>query len=190
MSRDTRIKNSRARGPFREKGSAYVIVLLVLVVLTILGLSVSLVTEVEILASGQERSLERVFYAAESGVHLAVANVLSRGRYNPSTHLRNPLGTASGAVVELREQVETSPFICVADVPCDLCSINQGRQFSRRNHLVASAARRVGLDPADEEVVLARKDIASAVDVEPFTAGLNCLADIEAATKGYRYDKY
>lgn len=174
----------------RGDGSAYLIVLLVLFVLTTLGLTVTLVTQVEILSAGQERTMEKVFFAAESGFQLSVANAISRGDHDRSEHVRRPLETASSALVQVEEQVEGSPFVCVADVPCDLCSINQGRRYSRRNHLVAVNARRVGVAPDGEEVVLARKSISSMVDVEPFTASLDCLADLGEATEGYKYEDY
>ncbi len=174
----------------RHAGSAYLIVLLVLFVLTLLGLSVALVTQVEILSAGSERTLEKVFFAAESGLQLSVANAISRGDFDQTTHSRPPLHTASKAVVQVQEQVDSSPFVCVADLPCDLCSINQGRQFSRRNHLVSVNARRFGLGAGGNEVVLARKSISSMVDVEPFAASLDCLADLDDATKGYRFDEY
>jgi type II secretory pathway component PulK len=69
-----------------QEGSAYIIALMVLFLLTILGISVSLVTQTEILAGGQERIIERTFYAAESGIEVSIARALGQGEFGPVMH--------------------------------------------------------------------------------------------------------
>ena len=57
-------------------GSAYLVTLLALVVLTMLALSLSVVTQSEMLIGSNERTIQRVFYAADSGISIATANAL------------------------------------------------------------------------------------------------------------------
>ena len=57
----------------REAGSVYVIALLVLLILTIVGLALSLVTQTERLLGANDRITQRVFYAADSGTAVSTA---------------------------------------------------------------------------------------------------------------------
>ena len=59
-----------------ESGSAYLIVLLVLVVLTILGLSLVSITQTEMQIGSSERVDNRTFYSADAGIGIATARVL------------------------------------------------------------------------------------------------------------------
>ena len=59
-----------------ERGSAYLVALLVLVLLTIIGLSLSLITQTEMQIGANERLIERSFYVADSGISLATARTL------------------------------------------------------------------------------------------------------------------
>ena len=77
----------------------------------------------------------------------------------------------------------------LGEAPCDLCSVNQGAQYSRRSHVVAVSATRLGVDGADE-VVLGRKSISSMVDVEPFESLLDCLGELPEAAAGHQFDNY
>ena len=56
-----------------ESGSAYLATMLVLVVLTILGLSLAVITQTEVLISGSEKQAVRQLFAASSGVQAAAA---------------------------------------------------------------------------------------------------------------------
>ncbi|HVS04460.1 MAG TPA: pilus assembly PilX N-terminal domain-containing protein, partial [Thermoanaerobaculia bacterium] len=114
-----------------ESGMAYVIAVAVLAVLTILGVSLVLVTQAEVVSGGQERTMEKTFYGAEAGLQLSVARALAEGDFSPSVHERASTGLASGELTEIRDRVETSTFICQGEIPCDLCAINQGRSFAR-----------------------------------------------------------
>ena len=96
------IDASAAQG---ERGSAYLITLMVLFVLTTLGLSLSVVTQTEILAGAQERVLERTFYAAESGLELSVARALAEGDFGPALHERTRSELEQGQLARIREQL-------------------------------------------------------------------------------------
>lgn len=172
----------------RERGSAYLIVLMVLFVLTTLGLSLSVVTQTEILAGAQERVIERTFYAAESGLELSIARALADANFGPVLHERTRSELEQGQLMPIRERVQSSTFFCLGDTPCNLCSVNQGRSYTRRNHLLAVNASR--LAEGDTEVALGRKNLSSMVDVEPYQAVVDCLADMPEAKTGYRFDDF
>lgn len=57
-------------------GSAFVIALMVMVVLTFIGLSLAMVTETEMLLGGNERLINRTFYSADSGTAAAVSQLM------------------------------------------------------------------------------------------------------------------
>ena len=172
-----------------ERGSAYLITLLVLIILSIIGLSLTLVTQTEIQLGSAERTIERTFYAAESGLQLSIARVLAEGNFAPATHERRRSELETGQVAEIRERVQSSTFLCLGDSPCNLCSINQGKEYSRRNLVVAVNATRFGVSGTDE-VALGRKSVSSMVDVEPFESLLDCLAKLPEAAVGYRFDNF
>ena len=159
-----------------------------MVVLTVLGLSVALVTQTEIALGGQERVIERTFYAAEAGFQLSIAKALNEGDFGAITHERQRSDLELGQLVDIRERVRTSPLLCLADLPCNLCSINQGREFVRRNHSLAVNAERFGA--GNEETVIGRKSLSLMIDVEPLEPVLDCLADLPGGTEGFRFDDY
>lgn len=62
-----------------ERGSAYIVALMALLVLTLGGLSVALITQTEMQVGVNERLQVRDFYAAESGLAIATGDVLNYG---------------------------------------------------------------------------------------------------------------
>ena len=80
---------SLPRSTPRQNGSAYILTLLTLVILTIVGLSLALVTQTERQLGANEQIIQRVFYAANSGTAMATANVLARNSHDPVTFILN-----------------------------------------------------------------------------------------------------
>lgn len=60
----------------KSNGSAFVIALMVMVILTFIGLSLAMVTETEMLLGGNERVINRTFYSADSGIAAAVSQLM------------------------------------------------------------------------------------------------------------------
>ncbi len=60
----------------RERGSVFIVALMVLVMLTVIGLSLALVTETEMLIGGNEQVIKETFYAAETGLAVAVSQLM------------------------------------------------------------------------------------------------------------------
>jgi hypothetical protein len=173
-----------------EEGSAYLIALMALFLLTILGISVSLVTQTEILASSQERIIERTFYAAESGLEASIARALGEGDFGPIEHIARRTELEQGALMAVQERVQSSPFFCMGDTPCNLCSINQGSQYVRRNHMVAVNATRAGVSGDGTEIPIGRKSLSSQVNVEPTQTIVDCLADLPEANSVFQFDTF
>ncbi|HEX9731171.1 MAG TPA: PilX N-terminal domain-containing pilus assembly protein [Thermoanaerobaculia bacterium] len=58
-----------------QHGSMFIMVLLILLILTAVALSLVFVTEIEMQLGGTERVMNLTFFAAETGVHAALAGV-------------------------------------------------------------------------------------------------------------------
>ena len=173
-----------------QEGSAYLIALMALFLLTILGISVSLVTQTEILASSQERIIERTFYAAEAGLEASIARALGDGDFGPVEHIANRNALEQGELMNVQERVQSSPFYCMADTPCNLCSINQGSQYVRRNHMVAVNATRSGVTSDGTSIPVGRKSLSSQVNVEPMQTIVDCLAELPSANGTFSFDTF
>ena len=183
-----RVRHGAAAGS--EAGSAYLIALMALFLLTILGISVSLVTQTEILAASQERTIERTFYAAEAGLEASIARALGDGDFGPIEHIARRNELEQGQLMNVHERVQSSPFFCMGDAPCNLCSINQGSQFVRRNHMVAVNAARSGVLGDGTEIPVGRKSLSSQVNVEPMQTVLDCLAELPDDSGTFRFDTF
>ena len=174
----------------QDEGSAYVISMLVLLILSLLGLSLALVTQTEARVGSSERVIERTFYAAGSGLELALARGLADGEFGPITHERERSILELGSPVPIKERVESSAFLCLGDTYCNLCSMNQGRQYARRNFTLAVSATRFGVAADASEKILGRKALTTMTDVEPFQATVDCLANLPEATAGHKFDDF
>jgi Tfp pilus assembly protein PilX len=173
-----------------QRGSAYLIALMALALLTILGIAVSLVTQTEILSASQERIIERTFYAAESGLEASTARALGEGDFGPVEHVASRSELEQGNLMRVQERVRSSPFFCMGDAPCNLCSINQGAQYVRRNYMVAVNATRSAVGGDGTEVPLGRKSLTAQVDVEPTQTVVDCMAELPAESTGFRFDTF
>lgn len=157
-------------GGAREHGSAYLLTLLAMVVMTVVGLSLSLVTQTERLLGANDRITQRVFYAADSGTAVSTARVLAQNNHEEVVFELNR-DTAAGDFT-FTERVNTSRFHPILASPCNYCEINQGSRFYTVNHAITSAAERVGWQgdgppPADARVI-ARKTVAEMVALQPW----------------------
>jgi Tfp pilus assembly protein PilX len=140
-----------------ERGSAYIVVLLALVVLTIVGLSLVMVTQTEVQLGSNERTINRTFYAAESGLRFAAARYAATRTYTPFTYIQNesPLGLGGQRIAD---QVQVTVFAPVAKAPCDWCPVNANdKQYYDVNNIVTATANRVGwagagMPPANAKV--------------------------------------
>ena len=69
--------------PRNEQGSALLLALMAMVFLTVIGLSLAVVTETEMLIGTNEQVAEETFFAAEAGVATAVSQILEDADLQP-----------------------------------------------------------------------------------------------------------
>jgi hypothetical protein len=166
-ARPTPAAGDSARRSSAQAGSAYIAALLVLVVLTVIGLSLALITQSEMQIGANERVQQRMFYAANSGIAASTARALTNADYSSTTYA---LGDVGSSIAGLGFDVEVSPFLPILDSPCHLCEINQigtynERSFRAINHAVTAVAiRRQGAAGA----TLAQKTLSSMIEVQPW----------------------
>lgn len=154
-----------------QNGSAYVVTLIVLLVMTLLGLALSLITQTEMLIGSNERTVNRVFYAADTGVAVSTARALVGGGYNEQTVQVGEPSLLTGH--SFTHQVAVTPFVPILWEPCNWCPVNEGQQqFYKVNHAVTVNATRLGWtgggDPGEDAIPLARKSIATMIEFQPW----------------------
>jgi len=121
LPRETPSSRSRAA----ERGSAYLLALLVLVVLTVIGLSIAVITQTEVQIGGAEKSAVRAFYNADSGVDIQLA-AYQTTREAPKQHY--PVSTTAFGGATLTDSIEVAPFLPMYQGPCALCTQNYGSE--------------------------------------------------------------
>lgn len=170
-----------------ERGSAYIVALLALLVLTIGGLSVSMITQTEMQIGMNERSITRGFYAAESAVNLVTAYLLTNGgRCTPFTPLSPRetffLPVSIDPALHTADTAEVAAANILFKGCCNWCPCQEGENddVSRFNFGVTANAQRIawgaaavpaGEVPTTDFSVIARKNLGAVIDVQPFVAG-------------------
>ncbi len=181
-SRVRRLEASSARsscsvaGPVAgQEGSAYIVTLLVLFVLTALGLSLTLITGNESIMGSQERTIQRTFYAADSGLSLSLAAVMSRNSCESRcVYLQDDdpdLFNASGMI----DQLEVSKTSALGDQASNLSQINDS-EFRNVKYYVASRATRVA--PGDDDIPVGQRTLSQMFALDPWVTPLTCVTDI------------
>lgn len=147
-----------------ESGSAYILALLTLLVVSVLGLSLVFITQTEMEIGSNERTLERIFYAADSGLAIAAARVLVTSDHRPVlVEYREP-----GATLNVTQRLEIASVVPIYDAPCNLCEINNAGTYQDKayrkinNALTVRASRLVG------DRTTARKTVASMLELQPW----------------------
>lgn len=141
-----------------EAGSAYVIALLVLVVLSIAGLSLALITGTESTIGSAERAQNRTFYAADSGIAVGLTSLLNRN-YQP---LRFSTAGFEASAINKTDQVDVSCIFPIRFYFCNLCTANTGNEYYNVNHIYMSTATRYGLGQP-----LAQQQLVVTLQAEP-----------------------
>ena len=169
-----------------EAGSAYILALMVMVVLTIVGMSLALTTQTEIQIGAAEQTATRVFYAADTGIEVALARGMVTADHSTIifriTDDGEPL---TGSKYELFNEVETSPFVPILDTACNLCEINNSGTYSENafrkiNNAVTSRAQRFGtLDGGITTDLRARKTLAGMIEMQPWKISPSALFPID-----------
>ena len=169
-SRSTRtfIRSSIRR---REAGSAYVVTLLALVVLTVLAMALVFITGTEVQVATNERNVNRTFYSADSGLGVAAAEALASGSYGPTTVILNQSQVGNANVAE---RVEIAPLAPILMVRCDWCPANDDGvpEFWKVNHATTATAERVAWTgagaPPDDARLLGQKTLSVMFEFQPW----------------------
>lgn len=157
-----------------EAGSAYIITLLALVVLTILALSLALVTQTEVQVGANEKTINRIFYGADSGLGIAAAEVLASRRYSSVTVILNR-STDALTGVTTADRITILPIVPFPPVRCDWCPANDDGtpKFWKVNHMAYTTAQRIAWNsnapnPPANPTVLGQKTLSAMFEFEPF----------------------
>lgn len=143
--------------PRTDDGSAYIVTVLVLLILSVLGLSLVFVTQTEMLIGSQERTIQRTFYAADAGIHVSIIkNVKGNDRNCQEVYFEDPNG---GPLVDY---VRTSFFFPLQVTACNLCSINSEDDLRRVSYVIQAKAERLA-----DTTALAAKVVELMTDIEP-----------------------
>lgn len=169
-------RHGRRGGHDDERGSAFVVALLVLVVLTVVGLALTLMTQTEVRIGANEREANRTFYASDSGIQVSTGATLWTA--NTSQTLQILLNTtvqdnpASTSPTTFYDQVVVTPLYAIHTQPCNLCQVNQNQQvkYAYTTHVVNVTTNRTGSNgPAASPTtqVFAQKVVASMIGLQP-----------------------
>ena len=168
--------------PRAETGSAYLIVISALAVLSLIGLMLIAVTQTEVAIGSSERNTNRTFYAADSGFAVATARALASGAYDPVSF--TVPDSVSGSQISSSNRVSLSPFCPINDQPCNLCDINDAGAYSdhsyrKINHAETTTATRVAVPLANllaPPTTVAQKQLTSMFDIQPMKASTDAYA--------------
>ena len=181
---------SRSRHSLRRPaGSAYLVVLLALFIFSSIGLSLVLITETESLVGSSEKTIQRTFYAADSGTGASTAKALALSDYEAASYELRDDDVA--VLLDIRHEVQVTPFVPILSAPCNLCEVNAAgtahrygeKTYWKITHGVGSEATRRG---GPDGMPLSQATISSMVDVEPWedvAESLVPLMDEEAIAK-------
>jgi hypothetical protein len=164
----------------REAGSAYIMALLVLVVLSVMGLALALVSQTELQIGANELTVHRVLYGADSGIDQNLARYLTSNTSVESVSADatggGPLDAqvnlfsirlpevryelaSGGALVEdttvpaaLEQQITVSPFVPIRATCCDMCPCGEGDvELVSVNHAVISTSGRGNVEDIEAD---------------------------------------
>jgi Tfp pilus assembly protein PilX len=177
------ITRERASGRRGEAGSAYVVALLVLVVLTIIGLALTLVTQSEVQVGAYERTTSRSFYASDSGVSVGTSATMWQSNDKNLTFLVNTTKQDTGAspLTTFADEVTVSPLTQIQWQNCHLCEINSDNPLKLVIHVAQSSVQRIGLDSSGTSVANSQKGVATMIALQPWTPNVN--RELSGATK-------
>ena len=160
-----------------ERGSAFIVALLVLVVLTIVGLALTFMTQTEMRIGANEREANRTFYASDSGIQVSTAATLWTANTSQTLQIvlnttLQDTGVSTAPPTTFYDQVVVTPLYAIHNQPCPFCQVNQNQQvkYSYTTHVVNVTTSRMGSNgPAANPFtqVMAQKIVASMIGLQP-----------------------
>jgi hypothetical protein len=160
-----------------ERGSAYVIALLVLVVLTIIGLALTLITQTEVQIGANEASQNRSFYAADSWNGLVYPFMARNYNKNVTFNLNTTqYKDAAGnlATATFADEVTVTPLTSVNVQPCNVCDIaDPNSNFKQVTNVLNSTSNHTGfatIGGTQQQVPFSQKTISVFIVLQPWAA--------------------
>ena len=146
-------------------------------VLTILALSLALVTQTEVQVGSNERTVNRTFYAADSGLgHRRRRGPGESATYTGTTVILNKIsvGAGSSSAANVADRVTISALVPIQTVRCDWCPANANGvpKFFKVNHAVTATAQRIAWtgtgDPPADATLLGQKTLSAMFEFQPW----------------------
>lgn len=150
-----------------ESGSAYVTVLLVLLVLSTIAVSLVFITTTEMRIGANERTNQRTLGAAEAGIGVALARMLVAADYSEGNYRVNGTPEESTDPSKIGTRVELGPLLPLLEAPCNLCQINDAGSYGSSSYTrvnVVSTNR--GLRGGGT-VTVGERTVSAILDVQP-----------------------
>ncbi|HEY6324751.1 MAG TPA: pilus assembly PilX N-terminal domain-containing protein [Thermoanaerobaculia bacterium] len=176
----------------RERGSAFIVALLVLLVMTVAGLALTLMTQTEVRIGANEREANRTFYASDSGIHVSSARTLWAGTNTQTlTVLLNTTqqdtGASSAPPLTFADQITVTPLYPLYAGSASGTSINQNQQtaYAAVTHVVNATSQRAGKLGSTTQN-MAQKLVGSMIELQPW-AKANSLFYHPQTVTGLRY---
>lgn len=146
---------------------------MVMIIVTLLGLSLGAVTQTEMLIGSRERNNQRAFYLAESGLNLAVARFMVSAEQR-ATRIEWDLPPAydfsdSGGFggVTLRGAARVSAIQPVSILPCQLCEQTSAEYEGGLKGVRIPITVRASMESQSGQI-LAQRRVSSLIDFAPW----------------------
>lgn len=137
----------------RQRGSAFILALMVLAILTVIGLSVSLITETEMSIGETEKIQNDQFFASEAGGTTAISGLLVTNQTKQINIVVPAQGRErSRADMSLGYDVLTSGLAMVSKGPLDMTKLNEGKESYAGYYYHTRTLTRRTAWPNDQEV--------------------------------------
>lgn len=149
-----------------ESGASYILVLMVLLVLSVVAVALLYVTATEMRIGANERSMQRTFAAAESGIGIGAARMLVTNDYSRGTFRINVDATGQAPAWK-QPAVEVVPLYPLIEAPCRLCEINGAGTYGASNYSRAQVAATVRGRRPGPAATVAERQLSATLDVQP-----------------------
>jgi hypothetical protein len=192
----------------RAGGSAFIISLLVIVVVTFLGLTLSTVTSTEMQLGSNDRDLQRSTYACNSGLAVSAARILVRQDALTPGELRTPQPMEAGRPIQLNElhdqfdpRNDASPTRGSRVILSNAVELNEGpAAYTQINNASEKPIFRRGIlgftawgyrydtvsspDLSTQGTPLATRACSTVLDLQPYKVPMNTLYTLHADSVG------
>lgn len=151
-----------------QRGNAYLVTVMVMVIVTLLGLSLGAVTQTEMLIGSRQKTNQTVFYAAEAGVNLALARFMVQGETKPAL-ISWTVPPAYSTGIPLQSEIHLAPVLPITMPVCNLCEGSESTEANPDSlHNIRSPITVRAFLETDSGQVLAQRRVSTFVDILPW----------------------